>query len=100
MEGKKKFVEKYTSTLNKYLDFIKPWAKGGKEGDDILESAKNLKMIDDSLGAILYNYMLSIMDSVVKTYNVQRQNLIVIFRILKIEKEDSFMYKLVNRVLK
>ena len=51
-------------------------------------------------GTITYNLMLAIMDSVVKTYNVQRSNLIVIFRILKIEKEDSFMYKLVNKVLK
>lgn len=100
MEGKKKFVEKYTSSLNKYLDFIRPWAKGGKEGDDILKSAKNLTMIDETLGTITYNLMLAIMDSVVKTYNVQRSNLIVIFRILKIEKEDSFMYKLVNKVLK
>ena len=57
-------------------------------------------MIDDNLGVILHNYLLSIMDSIVEIYNIQYKNLIVIFRILKIEKENSFMYKLVNKVLK
>ena len=100
MEGKKKFVEKYTSILNKYLDFVEPWANGGKEGDDILDSVNNLKIIDNTFASTLYNCIISAMDTTVRVYEIQRDNLIYIFRILKIEKEDSFMYKLVNRVLK
>ena len=100
MEEKKKFVAKFQKSMQDMIEIVKPWAKNGKDGDEILNQIKTLENIDSILGKSLYKDMLNIMDMVVRMYNIHLSNCIVIFQTLKIEKEKGFMYKLVNRILK
>lgn len=100
MEEKKKFVAKFQKSIQDMREIIKPWAKNGKDGDDILKQIKTLENIDSILGKKLYKDMLDIMDLIVQVYNIHLSNCMVIFQTLKIEKEKGFMYKMVNRILK
>lgn len=100
MEEKKKFVAKFQKSIQDMREIIKPWAKNGKDGDEILNQIKTLENIDSILGKKLYKDMLDIMDLIVQTYNIHLSNCMVIFQTLKIEKEKGFMYKMVNRLLK
>lgn len=99
MEEKKKLMATLNDYRNKALDLIKPWAKGGSKGDTLLNDIKRLKDIDSSYSVTIYNTTLSMMNFAVNEYNYCLADFMYIQRLLKIERENSLIYKIVNRIL-
>lgn len=100
MEEKKKIDSKLSKLSDEIAELVKPWVKGGESIDKLLSNSDNLDKIDQSYSNSFRNIAADLYNVLIDEANYTNNDIRYCRRDLKLEKENTITYKIVNKLLK
>lgn len=100
MDEKKKLRDKLLKIAKDIDAMIEPWAKGGKRIDAFKEKLTKLSVIDKDYFDKFNKYAWDNYDYFFSEYKYTFDDIAIICKYLNIERENTVMYKIVNKLFK
>lgn len=100
MEEKKKLHAKLKTYIEKIINLMDPWSKGGKEVNKVTDNFDKMKVIDKDYYNSFFNIFCSFYNTAFKEAQYTLNDIYYAMKILNIEREKSLMYKIIQAVFK